>query len=52
MMSNLIMEKKREMICKNCGKEFNNYEELGKHAIKEMHYLFKLKGTELNLGVI
>lgn len=45
----LFMEKKRTLICSECNKEFVDSKDAGEHAMKEQHYNFKLKGTNLSL---
>lgn len=40
------------LICQTCFKEFQSTEEAGKHAQEEHHYTFKLKGTNLILGIL
>jgi len=53
MKNDLIMEKKKELSCDKCEKEFdaNDMEGIGKHATENQHYSFKLKGSNLKLSV-
>ena len=52
--SELFFEKKKDLVCETCGEEFEefDYEKVGYHALKFRHYTFKLKGTNLKLGIV
>jgi len=45
-------ETNRKLVCVKCNQEFDTNEECGEHALKEHHYEFKLKGTNLMLGIV
>lgn len=40
------------LICKKCKKQFFNYEEIGKHAVKEHHYEYNNPKSKLTLAVV
>lgn len=52
------MENKKNLVCETCGEEFEELidgkinPQIGEHAIKEHHYSFKLKGTNLKLAIV
>jgi len=51
---NMFYEKKKDLVCETCGEEFEQFDfkGIGKHATENFHYNFKLKGTNLRLGVL